>query len=316
MKGNNMRKLLLFVVAFLIPIAVGPTSASGQSVPELSFFAALGSENVAVRPSAPEQQIRPEADASNTTSQASVAAPQNTTDNGVVIPRGTRVLMALTSPLHSTSGTAGSGVYLEVIAPVVQQDRVVIPAHTYVQGSVEGNRRPGHFNRSSEFRFRFSTMIFPNNSVAAIDGTLQSIPGAKTVRVRGDEGTLRTVDQPEKVLLPAAAGAVGGAIIGSVTRFGIGRFAGAGLGAGIGIGDVLLQRGDDIDLRTGARVEMVLHSDIMLSPAQAKFNATYSTPATELVPLPPASSLPAQDRRRRRNHGSSLLWPLLGAMVR
>src|SRR5437879_5186135 len=35
----------------------------------------------------------------------------------VTIPAGTRVLMVLTSPLHTTSGTAGSGLYLETLYP-------------------------------------------------------------------------------------------------------------------------------------------------------------------------------------------------------
>lgn len=312
-----MRKLLLFVIAFLISIPVETISAFGQSLPDLSFFSALANENVAVSPSAPRQQTYSDVGANNFTSQPTLPPPQNTSASGLVIPRGTRVLMALTSPLHSTSGNVGSGVYMEVIAPVVQQDQVVVPAHTYVQGTVEGSRRPGHFNRSSEFRFRFSAMIFPNNSVLAIDGILQSIPGAKTVRARGDEGTLRTVDQTEKLLFPAAAGAVGGAIIGSVARFGIGTFAGAGLGAGIGMGDVLLQRGDDIDLPTGTRIEMVLRSDIMISPEQAKFNATYIPPPSTVFAAPqPASSTPLRSGKRRHHNDSAWLWPVLGVMFR
>jgi hypothetical protein len=42
------------------------------------------------------------------------------------------VLMVLKSPLHTTSGTAGSGLYLETLFPVVQSNGVVIPAHTQV----------------------------------------------------------------------------------------------------------------------------------------------------------------------------------------
>src|SRR5579871_4999993 len=42
-----------------------------------------------------------------------------TTDpSTVTIPAGTRVLMVLKSPLHTTSGTAGSGLYLETLYPV------------------------------------------------------------------------------------------------------------------------------------------------------------------------------------------------------
>lgn len=159
-------------------------------------------------------------------------APQvatTTTPSTVTIPAGTRVLMVLKSPLHTTSGTAGSGLYLETLYPVVQGNGVVIPARTQVQGVVEANERPGHVKRTSEFRFRFTTLIFPNNLVVPINGALQSIPGAKNIRTQDKDRTLEPVDQTEKVVTPAAASAVGGAIIGAHRGFGIGLLPGAGL---------------------------------------------------------------------------------------
>ncbi|MGZ4867660.1 MAG: hypothetical protein ACXV7C_10580, partial [Candidatus Angelobacter sp.] len=158
-------------------------------------------------------------------------APQvatTTAPSTVTIPAGTRVLMVLKSPLHTTSGTAGSGLYLETLYPVVQGNGVVIPARTLVQGVVESNERPGHLKRTSEFRFRFTTLIFPNNLVVPISGALQSIPGARNIRTTGEDRKLEPVNQTEKVITPVAASSVGGAIIGSNRHFGIGLLPGAG----------------------------------------------------------------------------------------
>ena len=205
-------------------------------------------------------------------------APQVTTmtaPSTVTIPAGTRVLMVLKSPLHTTSGTAGSGLYLETLYPVIQGNRVVIPARTQVQGVVEADRRPGHVNRVSEFRFRFTTLIFPNNFVVPIQGVLQSIPGAKNIRTHDKDGTLKPVDQTEKVVTPAAASAVGGAIIGAHRGFGIGLLPGAGLGAALGLGAVLLKRGDSINLPRGINVEMILQAPFSLEQAQVAENARY-----------------------------------------
>ena len=205
-------------------------------------------------------------------------APQvetTTAPSTVTIPAGTRVLMVLKSPLHTTSGTAGSGLYLETLYPVIQDNRVLIPAHTQVQGVVEADKRPGHVNRVSEFRFRFTTLIFPNNFVAPIDGVLQSIPGAKNIRTHDKDGTLKPVDQTEKVVTPAAASAVGGAIIGAHRGFGIGLLPGAGLGAALGLGAVLLKRGDEISLPRGINVEMILQAPLSLEQAQVAENARY-----------------------------------------
>jgi hypothetical protein len=192
------------------------------------------------------------------------------------------MLLALQSPLHTTSGPAGSGIYLETLYPVIQGNRVVIPVQTQVQGIVEGNRRPGHFQRASEFRFRFTALIFSNNHVSPIDAVLQSIPGSSTVRVRR-EGTINPVDQVEKVVIPAVAGAVGGAVVGSVSHFGVGTYVGAGLGAALGVGSTLLQRGDNINLPKGTSVEIVLQSPLTLEEEQVKANAQF-VPTREAFP--------------------------------
>jgi len=234
-------------------------------------------------------------------------APQvaTTTDpSTVTIPAGTRVMMVLKSPLHTTSGTAGSGLYLETLFPVVQSNGVVIPAHTQVQGVVESDERPGHLKRTSEFRFRFTTLVFPNNLVVPINGVLQSIPGARNIRTLSDDKTLEPVDQTEKVITPTAASAVGGAIIGSHRAFGIGLWPGAGLGAALGLGAVLLKRGDEISLPQGTNVEMVLQSPFTLDQSQMAANARYVRPSQPVNDAQQVANADKAVRHRRRQRSS------------
>jgi hypothetical protein len=237
-------------------------------------------------------------------------APQvatTTVPSTVTIPAGTRVMMVLKSPLHTTSGTAGSRIYLETIFPVVQANGVVIPARTQVQGVVEADERPGHLKRNSEFRFRFTTLIFPNNLVIPINGALQSIPGAKNIRTVNKDGTLEPVDQAEKVITPAAASTVGGAILGSHRSFGIGGLLpGAGLGAALGLGAVLLKRGDDINLAQGARVEMVLAAPFSLQQTQIVQNARYVPESRPSDDKPQGGEIdnPAKRKKRQRTFGT------------
>jgi type IV secretion system protein VirB10 len=234
-------------------------------------------------------------------------APQvaTTTDpSTVTIPAGTRVLMVLKSPLHTTSGTAGSGLYLETLYPVVQGNGVVIPARTLVQGVVESDERPGHLKRTSEFSFHFTTLIFPNNVVVPINGVLQSIPGARNIRTRSNDRTLEPVDQTEKVITPVAASTVGGAIIGSNRHFGIGLLPGAGLGAALGLGAVLLKRGDEIYLPQGSRVEMVLRAPFSLEQSQVSANARYARPAQAFYDRQQATNVDDAVKGRRRQRAA------------
>lgn len=230
-------------------------------------------------------------------------APQvatTTNPSTVTIPAGTRVLMVLKSPLHTTSGTAGSGLYLETLYPVVQGNGVVIPARTLVQGVVESDERPGHLKRTSELRFRFTTLIFPNNVVVPINGVLQSIPGARNIRTRSSDRTLEPVDQAEKVITPVAASSVGGAIIGSNRHFGIGLLPGAGLGAALGLGAVLLKRGDEIYLPQGSRIEMVLQAPFSLEQSQVSANAHCARSAQAFNDPEQAANVDDAAKRRRR----------------
>lgn len=241
------------------------------------------------------------------TSLPQTMAPQvaTTTDpSTVTIPAGTRVLMVLRSPLHTTSGTAGSGLYLETLYPVVQGNGVVIPAHTQVQGIVEANERPGHLKRTSEFRFRFITLIFPNNLVVPINGVLQSIPGARNIRTRSDDRKLEPVDQTEKVVTPVAASTVGGAIIGAHRGFGIGLLPGAGLGAALGLGAVLLKRGDEIYLPQGTNVEMVLRSPFSLEQSQVAANARYVRPSQAASYAPQPANVDGGMKRRKHQRAA------------
>jgi len=287
-----MIKLGSIKTSLLLATAMLAKLASAQGLPWLDDPSA---QTAVVQNESPDQ-----------TPLLQTMAPQvatTTAPSTVTIPAGTRVLMVLKSPLHTTSGTAGSGLYLETLYPVVQGNGVVIPAHTLVQGVVESDERPGHLKRTSEFRFRFTTLIFPNNLVVPINGVLQSIPGARNIRTSSDDRTLEPVDQPEKVITPTVASAVGGAIIGSHRSFGIGLLPGAGLGAALGLGAVLLKRGDDIYLPQGSKVEMVLQSPFSLEQGQIAANARYVPPPQAVNDTQQAANV--DDAAKRRRHQRS-----------
>jgi hypothetical protein len=293
-----MQRFTWLSVRFLFAALLFSSIASAQAAPWIDDPPATRSQQLV---SQDGRNAGGNAQQSDTMAPPVVTATDPST---VTIPAGTRVLMVLMSPLHTTSGTAGSGIYLETIYPIIQGNRIVIPAHTQVQGTVESDRRPGHVERTSEFRFRFTTFIFPNNYVAPIQGALQSIPGARNIRTVDKSGTLETVDQAEKVITPGAAGAVSGAIIGSVNHIGIGLLPGAGLGAALGIGAVLLKRGDEISLAQGTNVEMILQSPLSLEQAQIEANARYMAPQSGFpaVREPADNDLKSKRKSYRREY--------------
>jgi hypothetical protein len=194
-------------------------------------------------------------------SQKSTSPPETLT-----LPAGTHVLMCLTSPLHTTSARAGSGVYLETSRPVVQDSQVVIPAHSRVLGQVEQERRPGRVKGRAQFRIRFTSLILPNNRVVAILGGLQSLPGDEKVRTKDKEGTLEPVDQIDRDVYTITKGTMAGGLAGALTRSGTGAGVGLAIGGGLGLAKVLFTRGDEIHLPVGTKVEMVLEKPVTFGP--------------------------------------------------
>ncbi len=190
-----------------------------------------------------------------------VAAP---VVGAVTIPAGTHVLMRLESPLHTTSATEGSGVYLATAMPVVQGNRVVIPENTRVLGTVVGERRPGRVRGRAQLRLKFTTMVLPDNRVLTISGGLQSLPGSSRNRKVDDGGTLEPVDQMDKDVINVVAGAGGLGLIGAAGGGPMGALKGAAIGAGLGLAKSMYTRGDAIWIPAGARVEMVLQRPIVV----------------------------------------------------
>jgi hypothetical protein len=184
--------------------------------------------------------------------------------SAVTVPAGTRVLMALSSPLHTTSAQKESGVYLVTTWPVVENDAVVIPACTRVMGVVEQDRRPGRVKGRAQFRFRFTNLILPNDHVVRIQGGLQSLPGDEKNRTQDAEGTIEPVDQIDRDVYTVAKGVVAGGLAGAITRSGRAAGTGMGIGGGLALGKVLFTRGDEIRLPQGAKVEMVLQQAVVI----------------------------------------------------
>ena len=79
----------------------------------------------------------------------------------MVIPAGTKVPLALKQAISTKSAKEGDPVYAETTFPFVVDNRIVIPAGTYVQGRISHVQRPGHVKGRAELLMHFTSMIYP-----------------------------------------------------------------------------------------------------------------------------------------------------------
>ncbi|HKN71527.1 MAG TPA: hypothetical protein VJX30_10875 [Terriglobales bacterium] len=186
----------------------------------------------------------------------------------LTIPAGTRVPLSLKQAISTKTAKDGDPVYAETAFPYVVNDRVVIPAGTYIQGRIERAQRGGHVKGRAEVLIHFTSMIYPNGYTVMLGGSVENTPGAEKTSMKDSEGTIRQDSDAGKKAKEAAGGATTGAVIGAVTAGGKGAGIGAGAGGVAGLAVGMLSRGADIRLEPGSSIEMEIQRDVTVDASR------------------------------------------------
>jgi len=208
-------------------------------------------------------QESPSQPAASSTTNA-VASPESRND--VVIPAGTKVPVALKHAVSTKGAREGDSVYAETTFPVVQNDRVLIPAGTYVQGRISNVKRAGRIKGRAEVLIHFTTLIYPSGYTVILPGSIENVPGADKTSMRDQEGTIRQDSQTGEKIGTAAGTAATGTLVGAVAGGGKGALIGAGVGGAVGTAIALLTRGNDVKLDAGTTLEMIIQRPVPLDP--------------------------------------------------
>ncbi len=197
--------------------------------------------------------------------QTSVAPAAPSVESGkamLTIPAGTRVPLSLKQAISTKTAKDGDPVYAETAFPFVVNDRVVIPAGTYIQGKIERVKRGGHVKGRAELLIHFTSMIYPSGYTVMLGGSVENTPGAEKTTMKDSEGTIRQDSDVGKKVGTVAKGAGTGAVIGAVTNGGKGAGIGAGIGGVAGLAIGMLSRGADVRLGPGTSIEMEIQREV------------------------------------------------------
>ena len=144
----------------------------------------------------------------------------------------------------------------ETTFPFVVNDRVVIPAGTYIQGKITHVQRGGHVKGRAEVLMHFTSMIYPSGYTVMLAGSVENTPGAEKTSMKDSEGTIRQDSEKGKDIGTVAGTATTGAVIGGLSGGGKGAGIGAGVGGVAGLAIAMLSRGSDVRLEPGTSIEM------------------------------------------------------------
>jgi hypothetical protein len=193
--------------------------------------------------------------------------------NVVTIPAGTKIPLSLKQAISTKNAREGDAVYAETAFPFVVDNRVIVPAGSYIQGKVSHVERGGRLKGRAEILIHFTSMIYPSGYTVMLPGAVENTPGVDSNSVKDPEGTIQQDKETGKKIEDAAqGGAYGGAIGGIGGGLGTGSLNGARIGAGAGaaagIGWALLKRGSDVKLDVGTSIEMEVQRAITVDASR------------------------------------------------
>jgi hypothetical protein len=187
--------------------------------------------------------------------------------NLIVIPAGSKIPLTLAQAISTKNAREGDAVYAQTAFPFVLNNRILVPAGTYIQGRISHVERAGRVKGRAELLIHFTSLIYPSGYTVMLPASVENTPGAENNGVKDKEGTIQEdKDTGKRVEDAAKGGAIGtmaGATAGGVATGGLnGARVGAGLGAAAGIAWALLKHGPDVRLEVGTSIEMEIQRDI------------------------------------------------------
>jgi len=250
----------LFTVLLVSGMALGQAAEPAKPADAATQAAGTVQPNTAVQPaesSAPSGAAAP----------AQVAEP-----NAVVIPAGTKIPLLLKQAISTKNAREGDAVYAETAFPFVLNDRIVVPAGTYIQGKITHTERAGRSQKRAELLIHFTSMIYPSGYTVMLPASVENTPGNDSNGVKDKEGTIQADKDTGKRLEDAAKGAAVGGTVGGIGGAAAGGLNGARYGglAGIagGVAWALLKHGPEVKLEVGTSLEMEIQRPIAVDASR------------------------------------------------
>ena len=192
--------------------------------------------------------------------------------SAVVIPAGTKVPLILKQAISTKNAREGDPVYAEAVFPFVVNDRMLIPAGTYIQGKIMHAEHAGRSKKRAELLIHFTSMIYPTGYTVMLPGSIDNTPGADDKGVKDSEGTIQQDKDTMKRVEDAAKDAAVAGTVGSIAGVAAGGLNGARYGglAGIagGVAWALLKHGPELKLEVGTSLEMEIQRDIQIDASR------------------------------------------------
>lgn len=205
--------------------------------------------------------------------QYSGVYPQNNTLKGnvVMVPAGTAVKAALTTPISSEYTTTGQAVNLALNSDFYYDGKLIAPAGSTVYGTVIESSKAKRGSVNGKLCVRFNQIFTPYGTQIPISAVIKTddmsgvLQGGTKIDVAKEYG--------KDVAAGSAAGALSGLVFGALSGGNVGKGAalGTAVGAGGGLAKSVWDKGNDVEIPAGALIDIVLTQPITVSSSSYQY---------------------------------------------
>jgi len=215
---------------------------------------------------APAAQPTPSAEAV----PAPALPPQPVT---VTVPANTIVSIRTIDSIDSKTNHAGEVFKASLDAPIVVDNRVIVPAGADAYVKLVDAKSAGHMTGRSELGLELSSILFQGKTYNVVSSDVKQ------------SGTSRGKQTAERV----GGGAALGAIIGAIAGGGKGAAIGAAVGGGAGTGVQVLTHGQQVKIPSETRLDFTLQQPLDITYVAGKRSQRHSNAEQASSEQPPSN---------------------------
>ncbi|HMG36897.1 MAG TPA: hypothetical protein VKM94_23390 [Blastocatellia bacterium] len=248
LKPFTKRAALSLLVFLLLAVLAAPLFESTAA-------AATKKRNCSCKPALKRRtrSARTASSLAHSGANASVVGPVFAT---YTLPANQTFRVRLNQGLSSEKSRVGERFTGTVMLPVYAGGVEVVPAGSTVEGRITKVTPAQTRGREGRLAVAFDTLVLPDGTKQPVDGVLTDLQDERGGRV-DEESQVSGKSSDMRNVGYIGGGAAGGAILGGVVGGGKGAGIGAAVGAGAGVAGVMLQKGHEAEIRSGAEVGML-----------------------------------------------------------
>lgn len=201
-------------------------------------------------------------------------SPKNNTLKGrvVTVPAGVNIAAVTSAPLSSEYLGTGSAVSVNLGSDFYYGGQLIAPAGSTVVGTVTSVKKAGHATVNGYLGLRFTEIVTPYGTRIPISARIKTDDGTGILKAATKKDSAK--EYAKDMTVGAGAGALTGLVASAISGGAIGKGTAimTGVGAGAGLAKSLWDKGVDVEIPSGSRIQLQIDQPITVSPSANSYD--------------------------------------------